>query len=165
MGAPFPHQDYPKVVSRYVNGESMDRIATSYGVARNTIKKVLQRQGVEIRYKNDPIYARPKGPDHHSWKGGRIKEKGYVRVWVDSFHPFYEMSVALGGSHYILEHRLVMAEHLGRLLASSETVHHKNGIEDDNRIENLQLRFGAHGPGQHWCCADCGSVNIVAQEI
>jgi hypothetical protein len=92
-----------------------------------------------------------KGPNGLRWNGGRTTNKGYVLVWAGD-HP----SRIGKRKKYMFEHRLVMEEHLGRLLQPHETVHHKNGDRADNRIENLELRVGSHGPGasgRH--CATC----------
>ena len=82
---------------------------------------------------------------HGSYKKGThqrmitngVKDKaGYILVKLQSDDFFYPMT---GKGGYVREHRLIMAKHLGRNLHLWETVHHKNKIRHDNRMENLQL--------------------------
>lgn len=83
------------------------------------------------------------GENHPLWKGGRTKnDKGYMLVATPG-HP-----KARPHCSYVLEHVLVMEAKLGRYLFDGETVHHKNGIRDDNRIENLELWTSSHPAGQ-----------------
>lgn len=84
------------------------------------------------------------GDKARHWTGGvRKTGKGYVQRYCPG-HP----SIKFGARKYVLEHRLVMEKQLGRYLGPNEHVHHKNGIRDDNRPENLELWVGGHLAGQ-----------------
>jgi len=86
--------------------------------------------------------AKQKGDKNPAWRGGKSRSQcGYIRVYVSEDSPFYSMvsPARRGKDKKVLEHRLVVAQHLGRCLEPWEIVHHINGIRDDNRIENLML--------------------------
>jgi len=87
----------------------------------------------------NPMYGKRKH-DAPRWKGGRKQRAdGYILVVAPDDHPYPADQSKRTGLKYILEHRWVMEQHLGRYLRPEEVVHHINGDPTDNRIENLQL--------------------------
>jgi predicted nucleic acid-binding Zn ribbon protein len=68
-----------------------------------------------------------------------INNNGYNQIPRYMLTPEDEYVCPPDGRHYILEHRLFMARHLGRPLQPHEVVRHLNGDKSDNRIENLAL--------------------------
>ncbi len=68
--------------------------------------------------------------NRESTKGWVTTYKGYIA----ERNPTHPMADASG---YVMQHRRIVADQIGRNLESWEVVHHKNGIKDDNRIDNL----------------------------
>lgn len=66
------------------------------------------------------------------WKGGRKNNNGYIMVYAPD-HPHCD------SQGYVRQHRLVVEDHLNRLLEKDEIVHHLNHKRNDNRIENLRI--------------------------
>ncbi len=88
-----------------------------------------------------------------NWKGGRVIDKrtGYVHLWKPNHanaNKTSRKSYSKGNLGYVLEHRFVMSEYLGRPLLNKEQVHHRNGNRSDNRIKNLELWTTSHPAGQ-----------------
>ncbi len=95
--------------------------------ARQRMREAQQKW---VRENPDKILQ---GENHPGWRGGRTKSsEGYVLIYK-SEHPNHHQR------NYVLEHRLIMEQEIGRYLYPWEVVHHINGVKDDNRIENLEL--------------------------
>jgi hypothetical protein len=71
-----------------------------------------------------------KKPRRHKIR--KMTTSGYVLL----YQPNHSFADKMG---YVLEHRLVMEEILGRILKPDEQAHHKNHERADNRPENLML--------------------------
>lgn len=74
------------------------------------------------------------GPLNPNWRGGRSKaSNGYILRRVGVGHHLADVR------GYAYEHRLVAEEKLGRLLADTEIVHHKDGNPTNNDPANLEV--------------------------
>lgn len=87
---------------------------------------------VETRKKISLNHSNTFGEKNPKWNGGRVKSKGYVLLYKPE-HPFANKK------GYVQEHRLVIEEANKITLLPMALVHHKNGIKDDNRLENLEV--------------------------
>jgi len=116
---------------RYIKGHSLRETVTPQLCACGCGQQTTIRKGHALTYisgHNGRGKSRPDVGD-----GRYTTKRGYVLIRKPD-HP-----IAKTMKGYVVEHRLVMEQHIGRYLKKWEHVHHINGIKDDNRIENLLL--------------------------
>ena len=106
---------------KHINGDKKD----------NRIENLIIVKHKYTERKCNTIYRNGKQ------KGYKI-DQGYALIW----NPQHPMA---GKSGYVVEHRIIMAEYLGRMLEKNEHVHHKDGNRLNNCIENLEII----SPGDH----------------
>lgn len=140
----FTDAEVEDIKTRWFNGESQREIAESYEIPEHTVRTAMRRAGV--RHPQQANVAR--GERHGQWKGGRtMDENGYLLVRLQPDHPHFGMTSNEG---YVREHRLVMAQALGRDLTSNETVHHIDGVKTHNHLSNLSCGRASTGREFRW---------------
>jgi len=121
--------------TRYVDKSGIDGLLKAGSFSGRCQGCNCRLRGKENRFQ--------RGERNGAWKGGRYlggsREQPYVYRTVAPDHPLYSMA---NHQHGIREHRLVVAEHLGRPLAHYEHVHHVDGNTLNNHPENLVLLDG-----------------------
>jgi len=116
---------------------SCRQIAEKLGIGRGAINYALRDSGIKMRTHVGGRKARwPNGrwgEEATNWKGGRRPvNENYIHVYKPD-HPFATKQ------GYVMEHRLVMEEKLGRYLKPGEIVHHIDGNGKNNLPENLEV--------------------------
>lgn len=143
---------HQKVLQMYLDGFTQEEIMKECHIRRDSVNKILTKLYPGYEDKKRKFLRKDEIIDSH----------GYRRVKLDKDDPYIEMSRLNG---YVMKHRYIMAQHLGRALKKKEQVHHIDGDRSNNDISNLQLRSTYHGPGQTYKCNCCGSLDVSPIEI
>ena len=124
--------DFRDFLIKQYETKSINKIAKELNVTKGTIYKYMDKYGI-YRLSQKESNTKFNANNHNNYKGGRASHgDGYIKLLL----PEHPRATKTG---YVLEHIVVMENHIGRQLKKDEVIHHINGIKSDNRIENLML--------------------------
>lgn len=132
---PKPNLELIAQVTKLADGtRSSAQIAEQLGRNPRHIRKILLKydlprlgEGAQAGHRNHQFVA-----------GRRITKSGYVLISVPLDHPSARFRKGRK-TGYMLEHRYVMEQKLGRPLQGSEVVDHVDGLTLHNHPDNLRL--------------------------
>ena len=89
-----------------------------------------------MRKVNPPLGKKKKYSSRDREKKQRVWRDGYVFIYCPERPSSRKIPPDFG---YILEHRAVMEDKIGRQIIPGEVIHHIDGCKSNNKIENLLL--------------------------
>lgn len=122
------YQDKYKLETAYRELNSLNKVAEYFGISKKLVLNYMKRFNIPRNKRQKKI----KQPDTYH-RGYITTWNGYKKVKAPLDHPGQDKK------GYVMEHRLIVEEHLGRYLTDEEEVHHINHNKQDNRISNLQV--------------------------
>jgi len=154
--------DKETLTEEYITNElSMKEIAIKYNMAIGSVFKYIHSYNIPVRKEvtekskakfREKMVGRPSKlrgrklsketiEKIKTSKIGKLKNGiGHKKIRKDGYVAVYKpMDTSSNKEGYIMEHRLIMEQYIGRKLRDDEVVHHKNKNRKDNRIENLEL--------------------------
>jgi transposase/5-methylcytosine-specific restriction endonuclease McrA len=138
-----------EIIELYKELGSYRKVASKLHKGKSVVKRVLELNGFDLSPRKKGNCSFDNCENVHFAKGYCVNHynrylktgsasphvsKGYT-IDKDGFMVCYK------GNKKWFQHREIMEDHLGRTLTENEQVIHKNRNRQDNRIENLELKF------------------------
>lgn len=133
-----------------VDKRSIRNIGAEIGASMGVVREHLKQRGIPIRSVSAGMREAGRisengrlGYKASNWRGGKRTTGQYIQVYA----PDHPRTTKAG---YMMEHRLIMEEKLGRYLEPDEVVHHIDGDKHNNHPDNLEVLTQKNHISEHF---------------